>query len=75
MEEKNILFGCSKAAQKKYDQKTKTVSVKYAMEIIVLQYLMGHSNTQITYNIYNHVNEERAINEVTNVAERRRNRA
>ena len=45
------------------------------MDIKVLQYLMGHSNTQITYNIYNHVNEERAINEVTNVAERRRNRA
>ena len=44
------------------------------MDIKVLQYLMGHSNTQITYNIYNHVNEERAINEVTNVVERRRNR-
>ena len=45
------------------------------MDIKVLQYLMGHYNTQITYNIYNHVNEERAINEVTNAAERRRNRA
>ena len=44
------------------------------MDIKVLQYLMGYSNTQITYNIYNHVNEERAINEVTNVVERRRNR-
>ena len=45
------------------------------MDIKVLQYLMGHCNTQITNNVYNHVNEERAINEVTNVAERRRNRA
>lgn len=45
------------------------------MDIKVLQYIMGHSNTQITYNVYNHVNEERAINEITNVAERRRNRA
>lgn len=45
------------------------------MDIKVLQYLMGHSNTQITNNVYNHVNEERAANEVANVAERRRNRA
>ena len=45
------------------------------MDIKVLQYLMGHSNTQITNNVYNHVNEERAANEVMNVAERRRNRA
>lgn len=45
------------------------------MDIKVLQYLMGHSNTQITNNVYNHVNEERAVSEVVNVAERRRNRA
>lgn len=45
------------------------------MDIKVLQYLMGHSNTQITNNVYNHVNEERAANEVASVAERRRNRA
>lgn len=45
------------------------------MDIKVLQYLMGHSNTQITNNIYNHVNAERAVNEVNNMAERRRNRA
>lgn len=45
------------------------------MDIKVLQYLMGHSNTQITNNVYNHVNEERAVNEIVNVAERRRNRA
>lgn len=45
------------------------------MDIKVLQYIMGHSNTQITNNVYNHVNEERAVSEVVNVAERRRNRA
>lgn len=45
------------------------------MDIKVLQYIMGHSNTQITNNVYNHVNEERAASEVVNVAERRRNRA
>ena len=45
------------------------------MDIKVLQYLMGHSNIQITNNIYNHVNEERAVSEVVNVSERRRNRA
>ena len=45
------------------------------MDIKVLQYLMGHSNMQITNNVYNHVNEERAVSEVVNVAERRRNRA
>lgn len=42
------------------------------MDIKVLQYLMGHSNTQITNNIYNHVSEERAVNEIINVAERRK---
>ena len=41
------------------------------MDIKVLQYLMGHFNTQITNNVYNHVNEERAVSEVVNVAERR----
>lgn len=45
------------------------------MDIKVLQYIMGHSSTQITNNVYNHVNEERAVSEVVNVAERRRNRA
>ena len=45
------------------------------MDIKVLQYIMGHSNTQITNNIYNHVSDERAAKEVMNMAERRRNRA
>lgn len=45
------------------------------MDIKVLQYIMGHSNTQITNNVYNHVNEERAASEVVNVTERCRNRA
>lgn len=42
------------------------------MDIKVLQYLMGHSNTQITYNVYNHVNEERAKSEIINIMGRRR---
>lgn len=45
------------------------------MDIKVLQYIMGHSNMQITNNVYNHVNEERAANEIMNVAKKRRNRA
>ena len=45
------------------------------MDIKVLQYIMGHSSTQITNNIYNHVNEERAVSEIINVVERRKNRA
>ncbi len=45
------------------------------MDIKVLQYLMGHSNTQITNNFYNHVNEDRAVDEVANVVERRKNKA
>lgn len=45
------------------------------MDIKVLQYLMGHSNTQITNNFYNHVNEDRAADEVANVVERRKNKA
>lgn len=45
------------------------------MDIKVLQYIMGHSNTQITNNVYNHVNDERAAREIMNMAERRRNRA
>lgn len=45
------------------------------MDIKVLQYLMGHSNAQITNNVYNHVNEERVANELLNVAGKRRNRA
>ncbi len=45
------------------------------MDIRVLQYIMGHSNTQITNNIYNHVSDERAVKEVMNMAEGRRNRA
>lgn len=45
------------------------------MDIKVLQYLMGHSSTKITNDIYNHVNEERAANEIVNISQRRRNRA
>lgn len=43
------------------------------MDIKALQYIMGHSNTQITNNIYNHVNDERAVN--MNMAEKRKNGA
>lgn len=52
-----------------------TRNAEDGMDIKVLQYLMGHSNTQITNNVYNHVNEERAASEVVNVATRRRNKA
>ncbi len=45
------------------------------MDIKVLQYIMGHSNMKITNDVYNHVNEERAVSEMRNVAQRRRNRA
>lgn len=45
------------------------------MDIKVLQYIMGHSNTQITNNIYNHVSDERATKEIMNMAEKRKNRA
>lgn len=45
------------------------------MDIKVLQYLMGHSSAQITNNFYNHVNEDRAVDEVANVVERRKNKA
>lgn len=45
------------------------------MDIKVLQYIMGHSNTQITNNFYNHVSEERAKNEIINLAERRKIKA
>lgn len=50
-----------------------TRNAEEGMDIKVLQYLMGHSNTQITYNVYNHVNEDRAMNEVMNVMGRCRN--
>lgn len=45
------------------------------MDIKVLQYILGHSNSQITNNVYNHVNEERAVNEILNIAARRRKKA
>ena len=52
-----------------------TRDAEEGMDIKVLQYIMGHSNTQITNNIYNHVSDERAAKEIMNMAERRRNRA
>ncbi|MCI9517065.1 MAG: tyrosine-type recombinase/integrase [Lachnospiraceae bacterium] len=52
-----------------------TRNAEDGMDIKILQYLMGHSNTQITNNIYNHVDEERVVNEVVNMAKRRINRA
>lgn len=44
-----------------------TRNAEDGMDIKVLQYLMGHSNTQITNNVYNHVNEDRAVNEIMNI--------
>ena len=80
-----------KQAVKKYNEKAKnkignisahvlrhtgcTRDAEDGMDIKVLQYIMGHSSTQITNDVYNHVNEERAMSEVVNIAERRRNRA
>lgn len=43
--------GCTRNAEKGMDMK-------------VLQYMMGHANSNITNNVYNHVNEERAQNEL-----------
>lgn len=37
------------------------------MDIKVLQEIMGHSNIQVTMNIYNHVNEDRLISEFNRV--------
>jgi len=37
-----------------------TRNAEHGMDIKVLQYLMGHSNSAITMEVYNHVNEERA---------------
>lgn len=42
------------------------------MDIKVLQYLMGHANTQITYNVYNHVDEARAVDAVHSMEQLRR---
>ena len=37
------------------------------MDIKVLQEIMGHSNIQVTMNIYNHVNEDRLIDEFNRI--------
>lgn len=49
-----------------------TRNAEDGMDIKVLQYLMGHSNMQITYNVYNHVDGERAVAEVENMERARR---
>lgn len=38
------------------------------MDLKVLQYLMGHKSSKITNDIYNHVTQERATQEVLKVA-------
>lgn len=43
------------------------------MDIKVLQEIMGHSNIQVTMNIYNHVNEDRLISEFNRVDNINRN--
>lgn len=41
-----------------------TRNAERGMDIKVLQYLMGHSSSKITNDVYNHVNEERAKEEL-----------
>ena len=43
------------------------------IDIKVLQYLMGHSRARITNDVYNHVTEDRAANEVFSIVARCRN--
>ncbi len=43
------------------------------IDIKVLQYLMGHSSARITNDVYNHVTEDRAANEVISIVDRCRN--
>lgn len=44
-----------------------TRNAESGMDIKVLQYIMGHSNSKITNEVYNHVNAERAKNELLRV--------
>ena len=45
------------------------------IDMKVLQYLMGHSSARITNDVYNHVTEDRAANEVISIVGKRRNMA
>ena len=54
--------GCTRYAEDGIDMK-------------VLQYLMGHSSARITNDVYNHVTEDRAANEVISIVGKRRNMA
>ena len=49
-----------------------TRNAEDGMDIKVLQYLMGHSNTQITNNVYNHVDAERAVKELQTLENKRK---
>lgn len=45
-----------------------TRNAENGMDLKVLQYLMGHKSSKITNDIYNHVTQERATQEVLKVA-------
>ena len=49
-----------------------TRNAEYGMDIRVLQYLMGHSDTQITNKVYNHVDAERARKELESLENTRK---
>lgn len=52
-----------------------TRNAENGMDIKVLQYLMGHSSSKITNDIYNHVNEERAKKELLKTQKEQKKRA
>lgn len=52
-----------------------TRNAENGMDIKVLQYVMGHSSSQITNDVYNHVNAERAKNELIKIEFTKKNRA
>ncbi len=45
-----------------------TRNAENGMDLKVLQYLMGHKSSKITYDVYNHVTQERVIQEVLKTA-------
>ncbi len=52
-----------------------TRNAENGMDIKVLQYIMGHSTSQITNDVYNHVHMQRARNEMVKAEFRQKNRA
>lgn len=52
-----------------------TRNAENGMDMKVLQYLMGHSSSKITNDVYNHVNEERAKEELLKARNKPKKRA